>query len=437
MMRILTLFVCLTLALPAQAAVQIQRVISPGGIEAWLVEDRSIPMLALELVFPGGAILDPDGAEGASALMTALLSEGAGDLDAQGFAAALEDTAGDVSFSSGRDSVSLTLRALSENREAVIELARLALAAPRFDPDAVERVRGQQLSSLQRASVNPNAIVGRAFNSAAFAGHVYARPSDGTPQTVAALTRDNLIAAHSAAFNRGRVFVGAAGDISAEELAALLDRLLGDLPSEAPPLPAYAEFAAEPGVTVIHHPAPQSVLAFGHAGIHRDDPDFMAAFIVNEIFGGGRFGTRLMTELRERRGLTYGVGTSLASGPHGDSIQGRLSTDNARVAEVIALIRAEWDWLAEGGLTQADLDRAQTYLTGAYPLRFDGNSEIASIMASMQFQGFGIDYVNQRNDLVRAVTLADLHRVSRRLIDPQGLVFVVVGQPRDLEQDAN
>lgn len=437
MMRFLTLFLCLTLALPAQAAVQIQRVVSPGGIEAWLVEDRSIPMLALELIFPGGAVLDPAGSEGASALMAALLAEGAGEMDAQAFAEALEDTAGDISVSSGRDSVTLTLRALSENRDQVIELARLALTAPRFEPEAIARVRAQQLSALQRAAVNPNALAGRAFAELAFTDHPYARPSDGTPATVAALSRDDLLAAHRAAFSRGRVFVGAAGDISAQELAALLDRLLGDLPQDAPPLPAYAGFAAEPGVTVVRHPSPQSVLAFGHAGIPRDDPDFMAAFVINEIFGGGRFGTRLMVELRERRGLTYGVGTSVASGPHGDSIQGRLSIDNARVAEVIDLIRAEWEWLANGGLTQADLDRAQTYLTGAYPLRFDGNAEIASIMASMQFQGFDIDYVNVRNDLVRAVTLDDLHRVSRRFAIPEALVFVVVGQPQGLEQDAN
>lgn len=438
MRRFLTPFaLILALALPAQGAVRIEPVTTEAGTLVWLVEDRSIPILALELIFPGGGVLDPEGAEGATALMAALLGEGAGEMDAQAFAAALEDTAGDVSISANRDSVSLTIRTLSENRDSVIELARLALSAPRFDADAVERVRAQQLSSLQRAAVNPNTLASRAFNALAYDTHPYARPTDGTPETVAALTRDDLVAAHRGAFSRGRVFVGAAGDISAGELAVLVDRLLAGLPEDAPALPDYARFTAPPGVSVVEHPAPQSVVAFGHTGLRRDDPDFMAAFIINEIFGGGRFGTRLMVELRERRGLTYGVGTSIASGPHGDSIQGRLSTDNARVAEVIALIRSEWAWLEGGGLTEADLERAQTYLTGAYPLRFDGNAEIASIMASMQFQGFGIDYVNIRNDLVRAVTLDDLHRVARRLYDPEQLVFVVVGQPQGLDQGAD
>ena len=426
------LALCLAVPLPARAAVMIQPVESPGGLTAWLVEERSIPMVAIEVIFPGGAVLEPDDALGAMSVMAALLTQGAGDLDAQGFAEALEDTAGSIEFEAGRDRVSLTIRALSENLDEVVELAHLALTAPRFDPADVERVRAQQIVSLQRAARNPNTLASRHFAELAFGAHPYARPADGIPETVAALDRAALQAAHRAAFSRGRVFVGAAGDISAEALGALLDRLLGDLPAEAPALPDYAVFSAPPGITVIDHPAPQSVVAFGHAGIPRDDPDFTAAFVLNEFFGGGRFGTRLMTELRERRGLTYGVGTTLASGQHGDSFQGRFSTDNARVAEAIELVRAEWAWLAAGGMTQEDLDRTVTYLTGSYPLRFDGNAAIAEIMASMQFQGFPIDYVNIRNDLMRSVTLADVQRVARRLARSDELVFVVVGRPEGL-----
>jgi zinc protease len=439
MHRLLTLLapsllgVALMLAAPARAAVDIRPVTSPGGTEAWLVEDHSIPMVAIEIIFPGGAVLDADDVLGATALMTALLSEGAGNLDAQAFAAALEDTAGSLNFSSGRDSVSLSIRSLTETLDDVVALAHLALTQPRFDEASIRRVRAQQLSSLERAERNPNTLASRAFAGMAYDEHPYARPADGTPATVATLTRDDILTAHRGAFSRARVLVGAAGDITEAELGAVLDRLLGVLPDTAPDLPEYAAFVAEPGVTVVPFPAQQSVVAFGHTGLRRDDPDFIPAFVVNEIFGGGRFGTRLMAELRERRGLTYGVGTSVASGQHGDSFQGRLSTDNARVVQVIDLIRAEWAWLASGGITQQDLDRVVTYLTGSYPLRFDGNGSIAEIMASMQFQGFDIDYVNVRNDLVRAVTLDDANRVAARLADPDALVFVVVGQPQGLD----
>ena len=425
--------VALLAGTPLQAEIDIQPVETEAGFSAWLVEERSIPFVAIEVIFPGGAVLDTEETLGATPLMTALLGEGAGDLDAQGFAAAVEATAGSIRFDAGRDSVSLRIRALTENRDEVLELARQALTQPRFDETALERVRAQTIASLERGARDPNTIAARTFNEQAFDGHPYARPTDGTPETVAALSRDDILAAHQTTLTRDRVIVGAAGDISAEELAAVLDALLGDLPAASAELPDYAEFTAPGGITVIDHPGPQSVIAFGHAGIRRDDPDFMAAFVMNEIFGGGRFGTRLMRELREIRGLTYGVGSSVATAQHGDSFQGRLSTDNARVGEVVELLRSEWEWLAEGGITQADLERVQTYLTGAYPLRFDGNASIAGILASMQFQGFDIDYVNIRNDLVRAVTLEDIHRVAERIIDPEGLHFVIVGQPQGLD----
>lgn len=427
------LALALTFATPLHAEIAIQPVTSEQGFSAWLSEERSIPFVAIEIIFPGGANLDPEEAGGAVALMTGLLSEGAGDLDAQEYAAALETLAGSVSFSAGRDSVSLSIQALSENRDQVIELARLALMEPRFDEPALARARAQQMSSLERATRNPNTIASRAFNEMAYEGHPYERPSDGTLETVAELNRDAITAAHQTALTRDRVLVGAAGDISADELGDILDRLLTDLPEATTPLPDYADFTAPPGVSVIPFDGPQSVIAFGHAGLPRDDDDFMAAFVMNEIFGGGRFGTRLMHELRETRGLTYGVGTSLASAAHGDSFQGRLSTDNSRVGEVVNLLRSEWGWLAEGGITEADLERIKTYLTGAYPLRFDGNGSIASILASMQFQGFDIDYVNIRNDLVQALTLDDLHRVANRLIKPDALHFVIVGQPEGLD----
>lgn len=427
------LALALAFATPLHAEIDIQPVSSPQGFSAWLSEESSIPFVAIEIIFPGGANLDPEGAEGAVSLMSGLLSEGAGDLDAQEYAAALESLAGSVAFSAGRDSVSLSIQALSENRDQVIELARLALMEPRFDDAALNRARAQQLSSLERAARDPNSIASRTFNELAYVGHPYARPTGGTPESVAGLDRDAILSAHQTALTRDRVLIGAAGDISAEELGAILDRLLADLPEASVPLPDYAGFTAPPGITVVPHDGPQSVIAFGHAGLPRDDPDFMPAFVLNEIFGGGRFGTRLMTELRETRGLTYGVGTSLASASHGDSFQGRLSTANNRVGEVVEILRDEWEWLAGGGISEDDLDRIKTYLTGAYPLRFDGNGSIASILASMQFQGFDIDYVNIRNDLVNAVTLDDLERTAARLIKPEALHFVIVGQPEGLD----
>ena len=413
--------------LPLRAEIDITPVETPAGFQAWLVQEDSIPFVALDIHFRGGASIEAAEQAGAVNLMTALLGEGAGDLDAQAFAEAREALAARISFSSGRDAVTLSARFLNDNRDDAVDLIRLALHEPRFDDAALERVRGQVISGLRRDAVDPNAIAGREFARLAFGDHPYGRNPDGTPETVAALDVDALRATHRAAITRDRVYVGAAGDISPEDLAVLVDTLLADLPEADTPLPDRAAFIGAPGVHEVPFDGPQTVIAFGHAGIARDDPDFLAAFVVNEVFGGGRFGTRLMRSLREERGLTYGVGSFLGTGALGESYQGRLSTDPQHVPQVLDILRDEWHAIARDGITEDDAARVRTYLTGAYPLRFDGNASIASIMASMQFQGFDIDYVNIRNDLVEALTHEELNAMAARLFDPEALTFVVVG----------
>ena len=434
MMRMIPLVTAVLLAAaPAWAEIEIQNVQTPAGHSAWLVEERSIPMVAIDVIFAGGASIEPLEQSGVVSLMTSLLNEGAGDLDAQGFAAALESTAGSISFEAGRDSVSVSIRALSENRDAVVDLAILALTQPRFEEAAVARTRNQQVASLERELQTPAAQAGAAWRAAGYGDHPYSTNTDGSPETIAALTRDQIVAAHGIAFARNRAHIGAAGDISADELAALVDRLLAGLPESTVPLPDYRPYQAEPGVTVIPFDGPQSAIQFGYAGLHVDDPDYMAAMIVNEYFGGGRFGTQLMNALREESGLTYGVGMSLSSGRFGDAYVGGFSTDNATAGQALQVLREQFALLAENGLTQADMDRVVTYLTGAYPLRFDGNADIAGIMASMQFQDFDIDYVNVRNDRMRAVTLEQVNAMAARLARPDDLVITIAGRPQGLE----
>ncbi|THD83647.1 insulinase family protein [Aliigemmobacter aestuarii] len=419
-------------AMPVQAAVPIKEVVSPGGIKAWLVEEHSIPFVALEIRFRGGTSLDPEGKRGVVNLMTGLIEEGTGDLDAQGFAEARDALAADFRFNVGQDSLSVSARMLTENRDQSVDLLRQALVSPRFDEAAITRVRGQVLSMIRSDDTDPGAIANRAFDRAAFGAHPYGSSGDGTAETVSALTRDDILAAHRAAIARDRVYVAAVGDITAEELGALMDRLLGDLPETGAPLPGRADYALKGGVTVVDYPSPQSLILFGHEGIKRDDPDFFAAFILNEILGGQRFTGRLMTEIREKRGLTYGVGSYLAAMDQAELVMGQLSTDNRTAGQVIDLIRAEWRKIVENGVSPEELAAAQTYLTGAYPLRFDGNRPIANILVGMQMEGLPITYVETRNDQINAVTVEDIARVAGRLLQPDALHFVVVGKPEGI-----
>lgn len=420
------------LALPARAEIDIQTVTSPGGITAWLVEEHDIPFTALEIQFRGGTSLDPPDKRGAVNLMTALIEEGTGELDSQGFAAARDALAAEFSFSASTDSVGVSARFLTENRDQALALLRQAITAPRFDADAIERVRGQVLANIRSDDKDPEAIAGRIFDRMAFGDHPYASSGDGTAESVAALTRDDLLAAHRGALARDRIYVAAAGDITAAELAGLLDDLLGGLPATGALLPGRADLGLTPGITVEPFPGPQSVVLFGHQGIKRDDPDFFAATILNEVLGGGRFTARLMTEVREKRGLTYGIGTYLAGYDQAELMIGQMSTANETAAEAIEVVKAEWARIASEGITPDELAATKTYLTGAYPLRFDGNARIASILVGMQMIGLPPDYPLTRNEKVEAVTLDDVKRVAQRLIRPDALRFVVVGQPEGL-----
>jgi len=426
-------FVAVAAALPAKAAVDIQEVTSPGGITAWLVEEPSIPFAAIEIRFQGGASLDVPDERGAVNLMMALLEEGAADLDAQDFAAARERLAASYDFETYDDSVSVSARFLTENRAEAVELLRKALVEPRFDEDAVERVRAQVLSGLRSDATDPNTIASRTFDAITFGDHPYGSSRDGTIETVTALTRDDIVEAHGRAIARDRIYVGAVGDITPEDLGTLLDDLLGGLPAEGAPLPPEADYQLEGGVTVVPFDTPQSVALFGHEGIPRDDPDFFAAYIANEIFGGSGLQSRLMEEVREKRGLTYGIGTYLVPMDLAELVMGQVASANDRMSATIDVVTAEWRRIAEEGVTQEELDEAKTYLTGAYPLRFDGNGPIARILVGMQMDGLPIDYIATRNDKVMAVTLGDIARVTERIYRPEDLHFVVVGQPAGVE----
>lgn len=420
------------LAGPLRAEVAIQEVTSPGGIKAWLVEEHSIPFTALELRFKGGTALDAPGKRGAVKLMAATLEEGADNLDSQGFAAARDDLAAGISFDAWDDAVSVSAKFLTENRDQGVDLLRKALVAPRFDQAAVDRVRGQMISIVESNAKDPQAISADAFRRLAFGDHPYATSDDGTRETLAALTRDDILAAKAATMARDRLYVSAVGDITPEDLGRLLDRLLGALPETGARMPPRATVGLTGGVTVVDFASPQSMVVFGQPGIARDDPDFFAAYVLNHILGGGGFESRLMDEVREKRGLTYGIASYLVNRDLADTWQGSFASANEKVAEAVKVTRDEWARMAAGGVTDEELADAKTYLTGSYPLRFDGNGPIADILVGMQLDGMPKDYVTRRNGYIEAVTRDDIARVAGRLMNADGLRFIVVGQPAGL-----
>ena len=433
MIRLSLIFAFLLSAVSARAQMEIQEVTSQGGISAWLVQEESIPFVAIEIVIDGGASLEDSAKRGVTNLMMALLEEGSGDLGAREFQEAREGIAASFGFNAYDDSISISAVFLTENRDEAMALLRDALIKPRFDTAAIERVRAQVLSIIRSDAQDPNSIASATFDAAAFGDHPYGTSIDGSAKTVAALTQDDLFEAHGNVLVQSRVYVGAAGDISAQDLGVLIDDLLGDLPMDGPAFPSRVDFGLGGGTTIVPFETPQSVALFGHAGIKRDDDDFFAAFLLNEILGGRGVQSRLMREVREKRGLTYGVSSYLVPKTLSEVYLGSVASSNGTIGEAISVIRDEWALMAKEGVSAVELNQAKTYLTGAYPLRFDGNAKIAGILASMQWTGLTSEYIINRNDFVDAVTLDDINRVAAELLDPDGLHFVVVGQPEGLE----
>ena len=424
-----------TLALPetASRAAAVQIVRSPGGITAWLVEDYAVPLVAFDVAFHGGAAQDPTGKPGVAAMMASLLDEGASHLDADAFHRALDDKAIEISFTADRDTVNGRAKTLSKNVDAAVELLRLALCEPRFDAVAIDRVRAQMSAGLRREAKDPDSLASRAWREAAFPNHPYGQPVRGTLESLSAITRDDLLAIHKATVTRATVKIAVVGAIDAGRLGAMLDAAFGALPAAAGLTPvADVTVSEHEHRSVIDLDVPQATIRFGTSGIARLDPDHMASVVVNHILGGGSFSARLFREVREKRGLAYSVHTQLATYDHAALFTGGTSTKNERAAESLSVIEAEIAAMAAEGPTEDELLKAKKYLTGSYALRFDSSLKIASQLVHLQTEGIGVEYLDERNALIEAVTIDDARRVAKRLLAGKGLLVTVVGRPEGI-----
>ena len=407
-------------------------VTTAAGIEAWHVESQVVPLIALAFTFEGGAAQDPEGKAGVAQMLARLLDEGAGDLVSDAFQERLAARAIELSFHAGADALGGSLKMLVKHADEAIDLLALALAKPRLDPDAIERVRAQTLAGLRYQQNDPGVMASRRFFAEAFAGHPYARPSSGTPESIAAITRDDLVAMHAKIIGRGAVKVAAVGAIDTARLAEALDRAFGRLDLAAPLTAIPQTQVGHLGQRhVVDIDVPQSVLRFGMGGVPWRDPDFIPAYVLNHILGGGSFTSRLFQEVREKRGLAYSVGTSLVSHRASAMTWGYTATKNERVGEALAVIGDEIGRLIAQGPSDEELQKAKDYLTGSYALGFDTSTKIAHQLAQIAFEGLGMDYIARRNDLVANVTQADIRRAGARTFADGKMLVVAAGRPTD------
>jgi zinc protease len=413
-------------AVTAEAASKIEAITSPGGIKAWLVREPSVPIVALDYAFTGGANADPADKPGLANMVSSLLDEGAGKLDSRAFQEKMEERAVQLGFTAARDHFRGSMHTLSVNLDEAVDMLRDALTEPRFDAEPVARIRDQLQAQLARATINPNEIANRAWWAAAFPGHPYGRPSNGTPESIGAITVDDLKEYVRNVFARDTLTIGIVGDLDAEKAGQVMDRVFGGLPEKAklaPVPPATMQGLGER--VVVNLDVPQTVISFGAPGLARNDPDFFTAYVVNHIYGGGSMTSRLYKEVREKRGLAYGIRTNLIWMDAAHILSGGTATRGDRAAETLSLIDQETKRMAAEGPTQEELDKAKAYLKGSYPIAFDTSAKIAGQILQIQLDKLGIDYPEKRNALIDAVTLADAKRVAKRLLDTKMLTLVV------------
>lgn len=414
-------------------AMKIQKVVSPKGIEAWLVEDHTLPLISMQFGFQGGSAQDPAGKEGLAYFVSGMLDEGAGDIESQAFQEKLQELAIEFSFEASRDYFTGGFKTLTENKDEAFRLLNLVLASPRMDQDAVDRVRKQIQSIIKSDKEDPETVASQTWFANVFGNHPYGTPKKGSEETVEAITPDDLKTYAKHNFARSNLKIAVVGDISADQLSGALDTIFGDLP-DAPELKQIpsAKWQVKGSQIVVPMSTPQTVVTFGYPALKRDDPDFYAAYILNYIIGGGGFNSRLMEEVREKRGLAYSAYTYLNPLDHAGLCLGGVATKNERALESIKIVKQVFNQIAKDGPAAEELENAKRYLTGSYALRFSSSSRIASIILWVQLENLGIDYIDRRNSLIEAVQLDDVKRVAS-LIAPEDLVITIVGQPDGIE----
>jgi zinc protease len=432
LLRFAFLLSALCLAAVPARAVPIERVISPGGLEVWLVRQETVPVISLEFAFAGGASQDPADKPGVANLVASTLDEGAGELESRAFHERLEDKAIELSFRSGRDYLNGSLRMLNEHRNAAVELMRLALTAPRFDQKDVDRVRGQVISILHRDTTSPNAIASRRWWAAAFPNHPYGREVNGTLESVPNIQPDDLRAYVKRVVARDKLKIAIVGNLDAAAAGGMVDRIFGSLPAkgQVQPVPVVEPQGLGQRI-VVNLDVPQTVITFGRRGVFRKDPDFMAAYVLDHILGGGTFTSRLYAEVREKRGLAYGISDSLVWLKGTAVMIGGTATRADRAGETLKVIESEIRRLAENGPTEEELVKAKAYLKAAYALNLDTSNKIASALLQIQLDDLGIDYMDRRGAMIDAVTLEDTKRVAQRLLTG-GMLVSVVGRPQGI-----
>lgn len=421
-----SLFLSLGLGITTASALNIENVTSKKGIHGWLVEDRTVPVVAIQFSIGGGTTQDPEGKEGLANLMTGLFDEGAGDFDSQSFQGRLDDLGAEMAFSVNRDRMRGSMKVLADNRKEAFNLLALAVQKPRFDDDAIDRIREQLVAELKASEKDPKTIAQNRLLTLIYGKHPYARRGEGTPETLTSINHDDLVKAHHNMFARDNIHIGIVGPVSPDDAATIIDQIFGDLPEKAELQKVEEAKLNLGGMANVNYDLPQTSLMLVYPGIKRNDPDFFAAYLMNYVLGGPGLTSRLFSEVREKRGLAYTVGSSLMLYDHSASLAISTGTRSSEAQKTLATIRNEVKRMADEGVSEQELEDAKSYVIGSYAVQNMGSSsEIAATLVGLQDEKLPIDYIDQRRALIEAVTRDQVKAIAEKLLRPEPALLVI------------
>lgn len=437
-MRIVQYIILFALCtLPAQAEerfLDIQEVKSKSGITAWLVEDHSLPIIAMNFTFKGaGSINDPADKQGRSRLLSNMLDEGAGDLDSQSFQKELSDNSITLGFSSNRDHFSGHIKTLTRYQDKAFNLLKLALTQPKFDQEPLERMKQANISRIRSSLSNPNWIAARIQNDLIYNNHPYALNSGGTISSLEALTTDDLKEFKNTYLTKDKLVIGVMGDITKEDLATQIDNIFSSLPDAPNQQKKSLEHEHKNGIYLHAKEIPQTVINVALPTISRKDPDYYAAQIFNYVFGGGGFGSRLTEITREQEGLTYGIHSSYSFLDDAQKLYISTSTNNETTSRMLEIINLEIQNIKENGITDKELKNAKDYIIGSLPLSLTSTNKISALITRLQQNDRPTDYLDKYSDNINKVTKDDVLRIAQRILKQEKINTVLVGTPTDLK----
>ncbi len=430
-------FLCLFSSAHAKERfLDIQELTTPSGLSVWLVEDHTVPVISLKFSFKdAGSFVEKPHQQGLVQLLSNMMDEGAGELDSQAFQKELSDHSISLSFSGGRDQFGGSLKTLTTHKDKAFDLLTQALTQPRFDEEPLERMKQANLSRIKNSMTQPNWIAARLMNDIAFAGHPYAQNSGGTLSTLPTLTAKNLHDFVTNELTGDRLIIALSGDITPEQAITHIEKIFSSFPHIIrDDITRPVKLQNQNTLSVFKKDIPQSILRITLPGIRPSDQDYYAAKLMNHIFGGGGFGSRLMERIREKEGLTYGIYSGLSHMEMTETLSISTSTKNETVAPLLSLIKSEAKTLKTTPITTQELQDAKDYILGSMPLALTSTDALSSIMLSLQSDRRPATYLDTLDDHINAVTIEDVQKTAQRLLDFNRAVIVLVGQPQNIEQ---